>query len=340
MKSFFSTVLAVMFLTACASKKPQTTQEKPKSNGASRFDAELTSYPYPFEVRYFPLKTQQQELKMAYMDIAAGKPTGKVIVLFHGKNFSGAYFESLILGLNQSGYRVIIPDQIGFGKSSKPAYYQYSFHTLAENTRLLLDSLGVNKFYLLGHSMGGMLATRFTLMFPEKVQKLFLINPIGLEDWKTLISYRPVEENFKSEMAQTPESLKKYQLENYYDGRWKPEYDRWLEIPVGWLHSGDRELIAWNSALTADMIFTQPVYYEFKFLKTPTVLLIGDRDRTAIGKAWAAPNVKNQLGQYPKISKDVSRMIPKSKLIFLKGKGHMPFIEDFESFWRVFAREI
>jgi len=335
---------AFLFLTACASTQNKNSESGKSKEAAAKdaqgFDAELTNYKYPFDVKYFSFRSQEQDLKMAYMDIPAGRPSDKVIVLLHGKNFPGAYFEHVILGLNQEGYRVIVPDQIGFGKSTKPAKYQYSFQTLAQNTKNLLQSLGVEKFYLLGHSMGGMVATRFALMYPESVTKLFLVNPIGLEDWKTMTPYRNIDESYKAELASTPEKVKQYQLDSYYDGKWKPEYDKWLEIPTGWLQGPEYPLIAWNAALTSDMIFTQPVFYEFKNLKMPTVLIIGDRDRTAIGKAWAAEEMKNKMGNYPVISRQVAKMIPKGHLVMLKGLGHMPFIEDFESFWKVFKKNI
>ena len=332
-----------LFLGACASSDSKKTAGAPagaKDGAPTGFDAELSTYKYPFEVKFFEFKSQEQNLKMAYMDIPAGKPSGKVIVLLHGKNFPGAYFEHVILGLNQEGYRVIVPDQIGFGKSSKPKNYQYSFQTLALNTKNLLQSLNVEKFVLFGHSMGGMLATRFSLMYPDSVSKLMLVNPIGLEDWKTMTSYRSIDDGYQAELNNSPEKIKKYQLDSYYDGKWKPEYDKWLEIPTGWLQGPDYPVIAWNAALTSDMVFTQPVYYEFKNLRMPVVLINGNRDRTAIGKAWAAEDMKKKMGLYPEMGKDVAKKIPKAKLIELKGLGHMPFIEDFEAFWKVLVKNI
>ncbi|HEY1079225.1 MAG TPA: alpha/beta hydrolase [Bdellovibrio sp.] len=341
MKILLSLSLSLL-LCACAStdSKKTNTSTNAKKTIAVGLDAELTTYKYPFEVKYFDFKSQEQNLKMAYMDIPAGKPSDKVIVLLHGKNFPGAYFEHVILGLNQEGYRVIVPDQIGFGKSSKPKNYQYSFQTLAVNTKNLLQSLNVEKFILLGHSMGGMLATRFSLMYPDHVSKLLLVNPIGLEDWKTMTSYRNIDDGYQAELNNSPEKIKKYQLDSYYDGKWKSEYDKWLEIPTGWLQGPDYPLIAWNAALTSDMIFTQPVYYEFKNLRMPVVLINGNRDRAAIGKAWASEDMKKKMGLYPEMGKDVVKKIPKAKLIELKGLGHMPFIEDFEAFWKVLRKNI
>jgi pimeloyl-ACP methyl ester carboxylesterase len=52
------------------------------------------------------------------------------------------------------GYRVIMPNQVGFGKSTKPAYYQYSFVQLALNTPSLLSSLKIDHYKAVGHSMG------------------------------------------------------------------------------------------------------------------------------------------------------------------------------------------
>ena len=72
----------------------------------------------------------------------------------------------------------------------KPAYFHYTFQQLAETTKQLLDSLDISQTAVLGHSMGEMLATRFALMFPEITDKLILVNPIGLEDWKLKVPYQ------------------------------------------------------------------------------------------------------------------------------------------------------
>lgn len=82
------------------------------------------------------------------------------------------------------------------------------------------------------------------------------------------------------------------------------------------------------------MIFTQPVVYEFKNLKVPTLLLLGTRDRTAVGKGWAAPHVQEKLGRYDQLGKEVIRQIPKGKLVELPGIGHMPQVEAFDSYWQ------
>lgn len=81
---------------------------------------------------------------MAYMDVQPAYHNGKTVVLLHGKNFNGAYWKTTIDALTKEGYRVIVPDQIGFGKSSKPIGYQFTFQQLAVNTKAILDELRVN----------------------------------------------------------------------------------------------------------------------------------------------------------------------------------------------------
>ncbi|GGK69949.1 alpha/beta fold hydrolase [Rufibacter glacialis] len=295
-------------------------------------DAELTNYTYPFPVAFHPVKVQKQAFKMAFMDVKPQKPNGQTVVLLHGKNFNGAYWEQTAQDLAKNGFRVIIPDQIGFGKSSKPQNIQYTFQMLAQNTKGLLDSLGVKKAAVLGHSMGGMLATRFALMYPEFTEKLILENPIGLEDWKRWVPYQSVEKWYAGELKQTQAGIKKYQLENYYGGQWKPAYDQWANLLAGWITGPDYPQVAWNAALTYDMIFTQPVVYEFDQLQMPVLLIMGQRDRTALGKANAPAAVREKLGNYPLLGKETAKKIKNAKLVELENVGHLPHIEAYERF--------
>lgn len=295
-------------------------------------DAELKTFTYPFPVKYFQVKVKDQKYKMAFMDL---KPTGESkgsIILLHGKNFSGNYWKKTANDLVKNKYRVLIPDQIGFGKSSKPDSFPYTFQFLASLTNDLAREQGINDYILVGHSMGGMLATRMALMFPEQIKKLVLVNPIGLEDWKTKIPYKTVNELYQSELKNDETKIREYQKVSYFDGQWKPEYESGIEIAVGWTKHKDFPKIAWNAALTTDMVFTQPVVYEFKNLKMPTLLLLGTRDRTAVGKGWADPSIKESLGRYDLLGKEVIKFIPQGTLIELPGIGHMPQIETYDTY--------
>ncbi len=320
---------ALFILTILLLQLPAIAQQQPD---LKNLDINLKNYTYPYPVQFLPLTIQKQELQMAYMDVKPAEANGKAVLLLHGKNFNGAYWEQTAEALAKAGYRVIIPDQIGFGKSSKPEQLQYTFQLLAHNTKAILDTLNVEKVAVLGHSMGGMLATRFALMYPQMTDKLILVNPIGLEDWKRKTGYQTVEQAYKGELQQTYEKIKKYQQENYYGGNWKPEYDKWARLLAGWTINENYPRIAWNAALTYDMVFTQPVLYEFDQLKMPALLIIGQRDRTALGRHLAPKNVAATMGNYPQLGKETAKNIKNSKLVELEGVGHMPHIEAFDRF--------
>jgi len=295
-------------------------------------DINLENYEYPYPVKFLEIKAQQSTYTMAYMYVKAENPNGKTVVLLHGKNFNGAYWETTIEALEKEGFDVLVPDQIGFGKSSKPDYFQYSFQQLAENTKNLIENLQIESTTILGHSMGGMLATRFALMYPEMTEKLVLVNPIGLEDWKLKIPYQSVNDWYEQELKKDYESIKKYQKENYYAGDWNEDYAKWAKLLAGWTLNENYPIIAWNAALTYDMILTQPVVYEFEELEVPTLLIIGTRDRTALGKNLVNKEVKATMGLYDELGKQTAKKIPNSELVEIPDTGHLPHIEAFDEY--------
>jgi len=285
----------------------------------------LEGYDYPFKVEFLPLTIEGQDLRMAYMDVPAdGEPNGKTVLLLHGKNFFGSYWKETIIFLTKKGFRVIVPDQIGFGKSSKPDIH-YSFHMLAANTRKLIDSLAIKQVVVVGHSMGGMLATRFTLMYPETVMRLVLEDPIGLEDYRELVPYAPVEELYRTEMNSSEESIRNYH-KAYYT-RWKPEYDEYVTVAVRWKMSPEYPRLAMSSALTYQMIYEQPVCYEFANIKVKTLLVIGQADRTVVGKARVKKELLPMAGQYPELGRKTVKEIAGAKLVEIPDVGHIPHLE-------------
>jgi pimeloyl-ACP methyl ester carboxylesterase len=290
----------------------------------------MEGYSYPYPVALFPLTIEGQDLRMAYMDIPPqGKPKGMTVLLLHGKNFFGAYWKGTIHFLSQNGFRVIVPDQIGFGKSSKPNIH-YSFHLLATQTKNLLDVLGVKQAAVVGHSMGGMLATRFALMYPETVSHLVLEDPIGLEDYRVIVPYMSIEEAYRNELNRTEEGIRKYHRAYY--GQWKPDYEEYVQVFVRWKASAEYPRLAMSSALTYEMIYQQPVCYEFPYVKPKTLLVIGQADRTVVGKARVRKELLPVVGQYPELGRKTSKMIANSSLVELPGVGHIPHLEAPEIF--------
>ncbi len=292
------------------------------------YGQELQGFDYPWPVSYFAFTSQGETMHMAYMDAQPPVPNGKTVVLFHGKNFCAATWEGTIATLREAGFRVIAVDQIGFCKSTKPAHYQFTFQQLAGNTHALLASLGVEHATIMGHSMGGMLGMRFALMYPDAVEQLVLVDPIGLEDWKEKgVPWQSIDAWYQTELKTTANSIRGYQRMTYYAGTWDPKYDRWVQMLAGLYRGPGRELVAWNAALVDDMAMTQPVYYEFEKISVPVVLMIGDKDNTAVGKNLAPQEIRPALGNYPVLGKEAAARMPHAQLIEFADLGHAPQIQ-------------
>jgi pimeloyl-ACP methyl ester carboxylesterase len=333
-RQLFSLAVAVPFFMSGV-VFPATAQEDTGKSQVEHptYGSRLEGFDYPFRTEIFHVTSQGQPLEMSFMDIAAENPNGRTVVLLHGKNFCGATWEDTINRLTRAGYRVIAPDQVGFCKSSKPQVYQFSFHQLAENTKALLDQRGIKKATIVGHSMGGMLASRFALMYPDATEQLIMVNPLGLEDWKAKgVPYQTIDAAFEGEKKTTFASIKAYQQKIYYSGNWEPEYDRWVAMSAGMYEGDGGEQVAWNQALTSDMVFTQPVVYEFPQIKVPTLLLIGMTDKTAPGANRASQELASKLGDYTQLGKQAAEAIPDAKLVEFDDLGHSPQIQDPERF--------
>ena len=292
------------------------------------YGPELQGFEYPAPVSHDHFTSQGIELDMAYLDVAPAKPNGRTAVLLHGKNFCAATWQATIQVLSDAGYRVIAPDQIGFCKSSKPAHYHFTFQQLAANTHALLATLGVAHAIIIGHSTGGMLGIRYALMYPGEVDQLVLVDPIGLEDWKAKgVPWQSVDAWFAQERRTTADSIRDYERATYYADAWQPQYEAWVQMLAGMYRGPGRDAVAWDSALLYDMIYTQPVCYEFEQLRMPVLLMIGDKDNTAIGKALAPPGIRPTLGNYPVLGQAAAARMPHARLVEFPDLGHAPQIQ-------------
>ena len=175
------------------------------------YDKHLTNYKYFSKIHKFQFISQGISLEMVYMYLPSNNKYKGTVTLLHGKNFTSNYWKEIAFKLNSLGYSVLIPDQIGFGKSSKPLNYQFTFEALALNTKKLLDSLNITSTELIAHSMGGMLASRFTLIYADIISNLILINPIGLENYLEYVEYRDISFFYKKELQLQPENIINYQ---------------------------------------------------------------------------------------------------------------------------------
>ncbi len=305
---------------------------KTDSDGEPEYDKPLgigmEEWTYPYPVAFHTLLLDGKHQRMAYMDVAPiGASTGRAVVLLHGKNFYGEYWHETISFLSHNGFRVIVPDQIGFGKSAKPDDLEYSFDLLAANTAALMDALKVERAAIVGHSMGGMLGVRFVRNYPGRSTHLVLENPIGLEDYRLAgVAPRTTEQLTEDELKQTPEGIRAYR--KAYFVRWLPAYERFVEVPIRMRLSGEYLRVARSAALTGQMIYQQPVRHDFPRITVPTTLIIGQNDRTAIGRDRVAdPKARAAMGNYPLLGRAAARDIPGAKLVEIKDCGHIPHVE-------------
>jgi pimeloyl-ACP methyl ester carboxylesterase len=288
----------------------------------------LESLEYPYPVHFMEFEMQGQLVRMGYMDVApTGTANGQTIVLMHGKNFGSYYWGPGTIGmLTAAGYRVVAPDQIGWGKSSKPELH-YSFHGLAANTARLLDTLGIQRAVVLGHSTGGMLAVRFALSYPERVSRLIIEDPIGLEDYRTEAPAQTGETLFRTELANSdPVKLRAFYAGYFVDQ--KPElYGPLAEIPARVALSGEWPRWAKASALTYRMIYEQPVRYEYSHLQPPVLLLVGEQDHAAAFLNYAPPEVRAKMGRIAELARAAVKEIPHGTLVVVPRTGHIPHLE-------------
>ena len=174
--------LAMLLLTTLLlTSSKDALSERGQNTGIQSYDKFLSNYKYPFQVYTYSFSSQGKDMKMAYMYLRPKKPQMGFITLLHRKNFNGAYWEETANFLHEKGFGILIPDQIGFGKSSKSVDYQYTFEVLAHNTKRLLKFLTIQSTHVIGYSMGGMLGSRSALLYPELTRHLILVNPIRLE---------------------------------------------------------------------------------------------------------------------------------------------------------------
>ncbi|MGV3618214.1 MAG: alpha/beta fold hydrolase [Fimbriimonas sp.] len=286
----------------------------------------MEGYPYPYPVRYLPLENEGQPVRMAYMDVRArGTGNGRTVVLLHGKNFFGAYWRGTAEALAGRGFRVIVPDQIGFGKSSKPDL-AYSFDLLARNTVALTDHLGVKAFAVVGHSMGGMLAVRLARAYPDRVERLVLENPIGLEDYQQVVPAQTTDTVLANEQRQTAAQYRDY-VTRYYVRKDPGLIEPFVQIREAISRSAEFPRWAKSAALTYQMIQQQPTVYDLPNVKAPTLLVIGQADRTAVGANYAPEALRSTLGNYPELGRRAARTIPNAQLLPLENVGHIPHLE-------------
>ena len=141
---------------------------------------------------------------------------GPTVVFLHGSG-SGACGHSNFKGnyphLVENGYRCVIPDLIGYGYSDKPDDIEYPLELFVETVKQTLDAIGVERFMVIGNSLGGAIALGLALKYPQYVKKLVLMAPGGVEDqpeYFKMPGMAMMKEVFMSPEPVTPARMKEF----------------------------------------------------------------------------------------------------------------------------------
>jgi len=292
----------------------------------------LEGFPYPYPVHFLPVSLEGEDLRLAYMDVPpVGSSTGRTVVLLHGRNFPSSYWEPTINALAQAGYRVVVPDQIGFGKSSKPGF-AYSFDAMARVTIALIDSLGIARFDLIGHSMGGMLAVRLARAYGARIDHLVLYSPIGLEDYRFYAPPVTDEQLAEQERALSADAYRKQLMTNYAISLPSAAIEPFVQLREQIMESG--EYPRWLKSFVASyqMIYTQPVAHEIPLIDRPTLFIMGGADHNAPGRPYAPPELREKMGQNAALARSLAARMSNAKVVIFEGVGHLAHLEATQRF--------
>ena len=312
--AFAFTLLALPMMSAHAAE-----QREPYGIG-------LEGYAYPYPVSLLPLVNEGEPVRMAYMDVTPAQPNGRVVVLLHGRNFPASYWAPVIKTLNDAGFRVVVPDQIGFGKSSKPTG-ELHFDNLARNTIALLDHLQIAKADIVAHSLGGMLGVRIARAYPDRINHLLLAAPIGLEDYRLYVPPTPTEKILENEDKLTAEAYRK-QLENNYSPKIPPDQITPF-IDARFNIKGSAEYPRWLRAFVSSgqMIYREPVVHEIPLITEPTLYIMGADDHNAPGRPNAPEALRPKMGQNADLAKALAARMPNASAEVIPNAGHLVFLD-------------
>jgi 4,5:9,10-diseco-3-hydroxy-5,9,17-trioxoandrosta-1(10),2-diene-4-oate hydrolase len=136
-------------------------------------------------------------LQVHYHEAGEGEPV--VFVHGSGPGASGySNFKGCMEAFAARGYRAIAPDTIGYGYSSREPDIDYGFDLFVDGLKRFLDTLGIEKCSLVGNSMGGAMCIRFALDNPDRVDKLIMMAPGGMEVREVYMGMRGIRRMLKA----------------------------------------------------------------------------------------------------------------------------------------------
>ena len=299
----------------------------------------LESYPYPHPVHYLDVThvaqadwidrqapDWEQRARMAYMDVPPDSARSKgAILLVHGKNFFGAYWTGVIEALRHEGFRVIVPDLIGWGKSTKPSTLTAA--SLVTHLRSLVDQLRVDSFVFVGHSTGGLIGLHMARALPERVHTLVLENPMGLEDYRNGLMRAVRHQDWADdERTMTADQIRQY-MAHYFVNKEPRLVEPFVAVRLAVGRGPEFERWVQSSAAAYDMLLNEPAVDFVASLATPTLFVCGLSDRTYVGAKYTAPKDQGAKGNIANLAEGFAARMPKARFVGVPDTGHVPHLE-------------
>ena len=299
----------------------------------------LEGYPYPYPVHYLDVThvaeapwvdrqapEWERRARLAYMDVPPDSTQSKgAVLLVHGKNFFGAYWKGVIETLRHEGFRVIVPDLIGWGKSTKPSTLTAA--SLVTHLRSLIDQLKVDSVAFIGHSTGGLIGMHMARALPERVHTLVLENPMGLEDYRNGLT-RPVRHQdwADDERSQTADQIRQY-MAHYFVNKEPRLIEPFVAVRMAIGQGPEFERWVQSSAAASDMLLSEPAVDFVASLATPTLFICGLSDRTYVGAKYTAPKDQVAKGNIAALAEGFAARMPKARFMGVPDTGHVPHLE-------------
>lgn len=274
--------------------------------GPVSINLEEVVYPYP--VHFMERELFGQVVRIAYMDVGpTGPANGRTVIMLHGGSYYGWYWKAQIEALAREGYRVVVEDRLGWGKSSKPILpYSMSLH--ASNTRALLAHVGVERAAVVGHSMGGQLGSRFAFLYPDVVTHLVMVNPIGLSDSRYGRAWREPEWSTEApDLQRHYESNLRTEVNRVVE--WQPEFLEHVRLRYGMALSGEWPRMAYVQSIRSGS--GETIVHDWPQMSTKTLLVGGAED---------GPD-------FPELARNAVESLQNAELVLFPNVGHNPHLE-------------
>jgi pimeloyl-ACP methyl ester carboxylesterase len=240
-------------------------------------------------------------LRYVYLEGGSGEP----LMLIHGFGGDKSNFV-LVARFLTPRYRVIIPDNIGFGESSHPADADYQTGAQARRIHALAKALGIGRLHLGGNSMGGHIAMSYASLYPKEVASLWLLDPGGV--WSA------AESDLRRIAKEKGKNLLMAKNEDDFAEIFKFVMSNPPPIPRPMLNVMARERI--KNYKLEERIFKEltgdSIEKAINGSMVPTLIVWGKED-----------HVIN-----PVSAGILHKLMPKSTVIIMAGIGHMPMLED------------